>query len=241
MLGSLTLPSNVLALDTSGPACSLALSTEGRVLERHETGARIHNERLLALLDELFKEAALSPRALDCLVLSVGPGAFTGLRIGTSAAQAMAFAAGAPVLCISSLEALALTHQAALVAEGLDAVEVLVDARMGELYRATFVLDESGLAYEDEDEITTVESLTEAPALSSQWGLIGDGQDLPALAPRGAEAGFRESSNIVRARALLPLVAQREPGAPEKAVPRYLEGRVRWQPAAAPGIPVPSA
>lgn len=112
---------------------------------------------------------------------------------------------------------------------------------MGELYRATFALGERGLAYEDEDEITTVEALTEAPALSSRWGLIGDGQSLPALAARGAEVDFREPSNIVRARALLPLVAQREPGAPEKAVPRYLEGRVRWQPAAAPGTPVPSA
>ncbi len=241
MLGSLTSPSNVLALDTSGPACSLALSTAGQVLERHETGARIHNERLLALLDELFKEAALAPRALDCLVLSVGPGAFTGLRIGTSAAQALAFAAGAPVLCVSSLEALALTHQDAVLAAGLDAVEVLVDARMGELYRATFALGERGLAYEDEDEITTVEALTEAPALSSRWGLIGDGQSLSALSARGAEVGFQEPSNIVRARALLPLVAQREPGAPEKAVPRYLEGRVRWQPAPAPGMPVPSA
>ena len=241
MLGSLTSPSNVLALDTSGPACSLALSTEGSVLERHETGARIHNERLLALLDELFKEAALSPRALDCLVLSVGPGAFTGLRIGTSAAQALAFAASAPVLCVSSLEALALTHQAAALAAGLDAVEVLVDARMGELYRATFALAGDGLEYRDEDQITTVESLTEAPVLSSRWGLIGDGQSLPALAPRGAEAGFREPSNIVRARALLPLVAQREAGPPEKAVPRYLEGRVRWQPATAPGTAAPSA
>ena len=241
MLGSLTSPLNVLALDTSGPACSLALSTEGGVLERHETGARIHNERLLALLDELFKEAALSPRALDCLVLSVGPGAFTGLRIGTSAAQALAFAASAPVLCVSSLEALALTHQAALAAADLSAVEVLVDARMGELYRATFALAGDGLEYRDEDQITTVESLTEAPVLSSRWGLIGDGQSLPALAPRGAEAGFREPSNIVRARALLPLVAQREAGPPEKAVPRYLEGRVRWQPATAPGTAVPSA
>jgi tRNA threonylcarbamoyladenosine biosynthesis protein TsaB len=241
MLGSLTSPLNVLALDTSGPACSLALSTEGQVLERHETGARIHNERLLALLDELFREAALSPRALDCLVLSVGPGAFTGLRIGTSAAQALAFAASAPVLCVSSLEALALTHQSALRAADLNAVEVLVDARMGELYRATFTLGESGLAYGDKDEITTVETLAEAPALSSRCGLIGDGQSLPALASRGAEVGFREPSNIVRARALLPLVAQREPGAPEKAVPRYLEGRVRWQPAAAPDTTVPRA
>jgi tRNA threonylcarbamoyladenosine biosynthesis protein TsaB len=241
MLGSLTSPSNVLALDTSGPACSLALSTAGQVLERHETGARIHNVRLVALLDVLFREAALSPRALDCVVLSVGPGAFTGLRIGTSAAQALAFAAGAPVLCVSSLEALALTHQAALRAAGLDAVEVLVDARMGELYRATFALAGDGLEYRDEDQITTVETLTQAPALSSRWGLIGDGQSLPALAARSAEVGFRESSNIVRARALLPLVAQRTPGAPEKAVPRYLEGRVRWHPAAAPGTPVSSA
>lgn len=241
MQRSQTSPLNVLALDTSGPACSLALAVAGQVLERHETGARIHNERLLALLDDLFKEAALSPRALDCLVLSVGPGAFTGLRIGTSAAQALAFAAGAPVLCVSSLEALALTHLSALEAAGIEIVEVLVDARMGELYRATFTLGKATLEYRDEDQVATLEALGEMPPLSSRWGLIGDGQRLPALAPRGAEAGFCEGSNIVRARALLPLVAQRTPGNPGKAVPRYLEGRVRWQPAAAPGAPASSA
>ena len=231
--------SNVLALDTSGPACSLALATGGQVLERHETGARIHNERLLALFDELFKEAALSPRALDCLVLSVGPGVFTGPHYTLrrrSLPRRGRFGA-----YVSSLEALALTHQPALAAAGLDAVEVLVDARMGELYRATFALREGELAYGEEDQITTVEALGERPPLPPQWGLIGDGQSLPALALRGAEAGFRECSNIVRARALLPLVAQREPGAPEKAVPRYLEGRVRWQPAGAPGGPVAGA
>ena len=59
----------------------------------------------------------------------------------------------------------------------------------------------------------------------------------PALALRGAEAGFRVCSNIVRARVLLPLVAQRDPTG---AVPRYLEGRVRWQPAGAPGAPSPA-
>ena len=120
-------------------------------------------------------------------------------------------------------------------------MEVLVDARMGELYRATFVLGKDTLEYRDEDQITTLEALGQSPPPSSRWGLIGDGQSLPTLAPRGAEAGFREPSNIVRARALLPLVAQREPGAPDKAVPRYLEGRVRWRPVGAPGAPAPSA
>ena len=113
-----------------------------------------------------------------------------GSALRTSAAQALAFAADAPVLCVSSLEALALTHQPALAAAGLDAVEVLVDARMGELYRATFALRDGGLAYGEEDQITTVEALGERPPLPSQWGLIGDGQSLPALALRGAEAVF---------------------------------------------------
>ena len=85
----------------------------------------------------------------------------------------------------ASLEALALTHQPALAAAGLDAVEVLVDARMGELYRATFALRDGGLAYGEEDQITTVEALGERPPLPPQWGLIGDGQSLPLLPIQG--------------------------------------------------------
>jgi universal bacterial protein YeaZ len=222
---------HLLALDTSGPACSLALKSGGEVFYRQEVGARIHNERLLALLDELFKEASLAPRALDLVLVTVGPGAFTGLRIGTAAAQALAFAAGAPVLCISSLEALARSACLGLPADAPASLEVFVDARMGEVYRASYTLSEGVMCCTRADEIVAIEALRQAPAPAQPWVAAGDAVALPDLAPVVASAARQMPELMVDARVLLPLAQLRSPGPAALAVPRYLEGQTRWQPA----------
>jgi tRNA threonylcarbamoyladenosine biosynthesis protein TsaB len=223
---------HVLALDTSGPACSLALQTGGQVFFRHEVGARIHNQRLLALLDELFREAMLAPRGLDLVLVTVGPGAFTGLRIGTAAAQALAYAAGAPVLCLSSLEALALSAVRVLPADAPASLDVLVDARMDEVYRARFAVANGVVRRTGEDEIVAIDTLLEARASTQSWVALGDAVALPRLAPWVATAALQLPELLVDARALLPLALTRPPGLAALAVPRYLEGQTRWQPAA---------
>jgi tRNA threonylcarbamoyladenosine biosynthesis protein TsaB len=130
----------VLGLDTATADTSVGLrsDTEGLELElaRHHRpapGERPgHAEQLLGLAAEVLHEASLTWTAIDRIAVGVGPGTFTGLRIGVASARALAQAAGTQLAGVSTLEALA----AAAAAAGDGDVPVLacVDARRGEVF-----------------------------------------------------------------------------------------------------------
>lgn len=139
----------ILAIDTVTEGCSAALlitSGDGsaHVVERFEELARGHADRILTFVDEVLAEGGIGLRALDGIAVNVGPGAFTGVRIGVSVGQALAFGVSVPVVPVTSLAALAaqiMTGNTGLtegdpVAAG-DRPEFVVaclDARMGEVY-----------------------------------------------------------------------------------------------------------
>ena len=103
---------NLLAIETSGAVCSVGLMVDGNRFVCREHVEKKHNERLLPMLQALTEEAGLSrPKlleAIDSVAFGRGPGSFTGVRIAAAAAQAIALAADATVLRVSSSEALAL-------------------------------------------------------------------------------------------------------------------------------------
>ena len=121
----------LLALDTSSLACSVALQFDDEVTHRHEEQPREHTRLLVPMIQELLAESGSSASSLDGIVLGNGPGSFIGMRIATSVAQGMAFAAGMPVVPVSSLLAVA-----AEAFESSDAESVVVcqDAHMNEVY-----------------------------------------------------------------------------------------------------------
>ena len=99
----------VLALDTTTRGGSVAVARDGRVLDLLEgDAARPHAERLPGDLVTSLERAGASLADVDVFAVAVGPGSFTGLRIGIAAIQGCAFAAGRPVVGVSALEALAL-------------------------------------------------------------------------------------------------------------------------------------
>jgi tRNA threonylcarbamoyladenosine biosynthesis protein TsaB len=132
----------VLAFDTATEACSAAVSVDGRILWRYEELERGHADRILPMIDELLREAALQLRDLDAIAFGRGPGGFTGVRLATSIAQGLAFGAERPVVPVSNL--------AALAQRGFDAQQsaqfawVAADARMHEIYSGLFARNPSG-------------------------------------------------------------------------------------------------
>lgn len=98
---------NILSLDCAVTRISLAVKTEAKFLSAtYDIGMR-QSEILVPSIDELLKKAELSPSELNATALTIGPGSFTGLRLGISALKAIELAYGAPVYGISSLEAYA--------------------------------------------------------------------------------------------------------------------------------------
>jgi tRNA threonylcarbamoyladenosine biosynthesis protein TsaB len=120
----------VLAFDTSTEWLAVALQRDGVVWQRVETGGARASQRLLPLVQELLREAAVELDQLGLIAFGAGPGAFTGLRAACAAAQGLAWGLGLPVVPVNTLLAVAAGQH--------DAAQVLVadDARMGELYWA---------------------------------------------------------------------------------------------------------
>lgn len=122
-----------LALDTCLGACSVAVVHDDRTLASAcEPMTRGHQERLAPMAREVMAAAGLSFAALDRIGVTVGPGSFTGLRVGLAFAKGLALALDVPCIGIGSLEALA-----ASVAAG-GAVVAVIDGGRGNVYRQQF-------------------------------------------------------------------------------------------------------
>ena len=124
---------NLLGLETSSTVGSVAVETPGGVLVREIATPREQTEQILALIDELLREAGIGLPDLDGIAFGRGPGSFTGLRVSVAVAQGLAAVAGMPLLPVSSLLCLA---ERAWREHGCERALVCVDAHMGEVYWA---------------------------------------------------------------------------------------------------------
>ncbi|MEK6594396.1 MAG: tRNA (adenosine(37)-N6)-threonylcarbamoyltransferase complex dimerization subunit type 1 TsaB [Pseudomonadota bacterium] len=128
---------NILAFDTSGEYCSVALWRDGDIHAREALAGQRHSELLLGMVDELLGAHGLQVGKLDGIAFGQGPGSFTGLRIACGAAQGLAFAAGLPVAGVDTLLAMAQATQA-------ERVVCCMDARMREIYHAAYERSAAG-------------------------------------------------------------------------------------------------
>lgn len=124
----------LLAIDTADATAGVALLVDGRLAaEFVEVSAYRHSERLFSLVDEALAGAGVGRRELGAVAVTVGPGSFTGLRVGLATAKGIAFALKRPLAGVSTLEALA---RGAMPFPGL--VVPLLDARKRQVYGAAY-------------------------------------------------------------------------------------------------------
>jgi len=131
-------PVRVLGIETSTRRGSVALAVDGKVVsvQTHEE-PNAHAERVLGLVERALAEASLTRRALDRLAVGVGPGSFTGLRVGIALAEGIALGLERPLVGVGSLRAMA---HAVPVTDERVRVAVL-DARRGEVFVAAYAPD----------------------------------------------------------------------------------------------------
>jgi len=144
--GVLTIPAMtaiLIALETSGPRCGVALlradDSGVTVRLREHEGVQTHAERLLPMADELLADWGLRRTDIHAVAFDQGPGAFTGLRVACGVAQGLGLALGVPVMPVGSHRAVASQVQA----RPGEAVVVALDARMQEVYLAAYTLGEA--------------------------------------------------------------------------------------------------
>src|SRR5262245_31422590 len=127
----------LLAIDTALTACSAAVYDSERGIPAGETlkMARGHAEALMPQIARVMAKAALEFAALDRIAVTVGPGSFTGLRVGVAAARGIALAANKPAVGVSTLAAMAMP---VIVSDDSNPVVVVIDARNDQAYMQAF-------------------------------------------------------------------------------------------------------
>ena len=187
---------NILALETSGTHSQVALLHDGVLLQRTEQKPS-HSRILLNLIEEVLEQAGLDLQRLDCVAVCVGPGSFTGLRIGIAVAQGLAFAAQLPIVPVSSLAVLAfdfyIDHQQERDAGAL--VLATIDARKSEVYCGWYCSDHGGVRLVGKQQVLPPSELPSVPASS----LVNNNSTLTELTVDNAARYILGSGMLYRA------------------------------------------
>ena len=169
---------NVLVFDTCFAACSVAVQRGDAMSSRWEPMAQGHAERLIPMIAETMVEAGLSFDNLDRIGVTVGPGSFSGTRIGVAAARAFALSHQIALVGLSPLALMA--RQAAELEGAGRPILVAVDVRRGEVYAQLF--DEHGLAAATPPQLLSVEEAAETARTSGAIVVGGGAAGIAAIA-----------------------------------------------------------
>ena len=125
----------ILAVETATEICSTAIVHSGKTLASRSVNEKnIHSERLMTLIDEILREASVSKNNLEGIAVSIGPGSFTGLRIGLSSAKGLALALGIPLFAVPTLDGIAEQYRRTRKTEGAETFCALIDAKRNESF-----------------------------------------------------------------------------------------------------------
>ncbi|MEA1649657.1 tRNA (adenosine(37)-N6)-threonylcarbamoyltransferase complex dimerization subunit type 1 TsaB [Nitrospirillum sp. BR 11164] len=174
-------PTIALGVDTATSVCAVALwrvdpatGQSGPLAAKAEALARGQAERLLPLVEEVLAEAGLDYAAIDRYGVTIGPGAFTGLRVGLAAARGLALAAGRPLMGITGLQAFAhaAVHGLGGTVPAGRPLLVAIDSRRDDFYLQAF--DAAGMALSEPEAVLPADVPAFAARLPGMPLLLGD-------------------------------------------------------------------
>jgi tRNA threonylcarbamoyladenosine biosynthesis protein TsaB len=226
---------NVLCVDTSTEACSVAVlcqTATGQVIsDQFMLAPREHTTKILPTVEQVLQSAGLNLADMDFIAYGRGPGSFTGVRIGISIAQGLAFGSEKNMVGVSTLQAMA---QQAFNMKGAQDVYAAIDARMGEVYFAHYqlagklmILVDEEIVIKPADLMARQEHIVEHSVLvGSGWAAYPELTDHFKAAEKSdiefpcAKFMFDEVINCIdKSLDILP----------ELATPVYLRDKVTWK------------
>ena len=226
---------NILCIDSSTEACSVAVRTNQLTQHHHFMLApREHTQRILPTVEQVIKDAKLLLSDIDVIAYGQGPGSFTGVRIGISIAQGLAFGLDKKMVGVSTLQAMA---QQALEESQVESVFSAIDARMGEVYFAHYI-NKNGLMVLQEKEIVIKPEDLIAQFDDNGTEIIGSAlvgtawKAYPVLTEYFSAAQQLEviyPSSVYMLKQASALIEKGEAVDPELAMPVYLRDTVTWK------------
>ncbi len=214
---------NILAIECTHAALSVALSKGGEVFEVSAPDWKRAAESLVPLVAEVMTRSGLERRELNCIAISSGPGSFTALRIGMAAAKGIACGLSLPLIAVPTMPAMA----SALVSS-VERVVAVIPSRKGEYYYATYRAADLGAGeWHDEVERGGAEAVADAARLAALSGLAAAvGRGVPELQPLLALTGatFVESDFFSAKSLFTPasrLCSSASEASPGQVVPDY--------------------
>lgn len=231
---------NLLAIDTSSAACSVALALNGASLQRHLLAPLRHAELLLPAVHALLDEAGVTLSSMDAIVFGRGPGSFTSLRIGIGVVQGLAWGADLPVVPISSLAAVAQQAMARDPEDRQDAaphyILVAMDARMAEVFHCSYAVTAAGELLAESPESVSLPAAVRVSRAALTAGAGNGFKRYAELHRLGETLHCVQADLLPCAVALLPLarqwLARHQPLPAAAAQPFYIRNQVADKPSA---------
>jgi tRNA threonylcarbamoyladenosine biosynthesis protein TsaB len=218
----------VLGIESATSVCGAAVREAGALLALEEVNeGRVHAERLLPLIDAALRKSGRTAASLGAIAVSIGPGSFTGLRIGLSIAKGLVLATGARLVAVPTLEALASRTAGDRTLRGL--ILAALDARRDEVYCQLFEAAGGEMRPLWEPRDLTVTGLLEA-LHGTEVVIVGDGRAKVMARAAGGAVRFKEAdagtalcsaAEVARLGEALALAGRTED--PSLLEPRYIK------------------
>lgn len=200
----------VVGIDTSTPQTSVAIGNENEIVAKASVAGVSRQESVTPLLEDLLSRSHLSLAQVGGIAVGIGPGLFTGLRVGVETAKTLAQVTGVPIVAIASLDALAfpVRHTSRLIA-------AVIDARRGEVFSAIYRAVPGGVVRERDYDVHPPDRLAaELQAMPDDVLAVGNGAMLYRHVLEATGSGIEFASSIAAHPDASSLV--------ELAVPRFL-------------------
>ena len=225
---------NVVAIDTSTPQVSVAIGDERRILGRIQLAAAARQETVAPALEQLLTWTGLDLDKVGGFAVGIGPGLFTGLRVGVQTAKTLALITGSPLVAIASIDALAYPHRFSP-----RTIAAVVDGRRGEVFFALYRAVPGGVVRQTEPEVARPEHVAAAlQAVPGDVLAVGDGAILyqDVLREAGGRVEFGSASSAHPDAAALvelavPRLLREEHDRVHDVVPMYLrksDAEIAW-------------
>jgi tRNA threonylcarbamoyladenosine biosynthesis protein TsaB len=186
----------ILAVETATGACSVALSNGSETYTRYSEQARAHSELAMGMVDAVLAESRCNVLDIEGLGVTIGPGSFTGLRIGFSIVQGLAFALDLQVAPVSTLKTLVATYQRSRADARKSVYLAALDARMGQFAVGVYRWNGEQLTTEKRDCLLTASAVYALINQLQPTALIGETEKLLAAQENDIAANSMEVSEV---------------------------------------------